>query len=209
MGTKAIFFDIDGTLWDEKFQIPESTKKAFEMLKNNGHLTFICSGRTLSYIQDERLLALGFDGIVAGCGTYVEKAGEVLFYKRIEEEVLERTLKILKPYHYPVVLEGREYLYVDEDTFADDPFLKVLQATVADRLRPITGNEHRLEASKLSIDIRGRECKGVLDRLSKDYDIIYHGTDFVELVPGNFSKATGIVSVCRLHTKTPMLLGTV
>lgn len=44
MGTKAIFFDIDGTLWDEKFQIPESTKKAFEMLKNNGHLTFICSG---------------------------------------------------------------------------------------------------------------------------------------------------------------------
>ena len=105
MGTKAIFFDIDGTLWDEKFQIPESTKKAFEMLKNNGHLTFICSGRTLSYIQDERLLALGFDGIVAGCGTYVEKAGEVLFYKRIEEEVLERTLKILKPYHYPVVLE--------------------------------------------------------------------------------------------------------
>ena len=61
MGTKAIFFDIDGTLWDEKFQIPESTKKAFEMLKNNGHLTFICSGRTLSYIQDERLLALGFD----------------------------------------------------------------------------------------------------------------------------------------------------
>ena len=74
---------------------------------------------------------------------------------------------------------------MDEDTFADDPFLKVLQATVADRLRPITGNEHRLEASKLSIDIRGRECKGVLDRLSKDYDIIYHGTDFVELVPGN------------------------
>lgn len=57
---------------------------------------------------------VGLCGIVAGCGTYVEKAGEVLFYKRIEEEVLERTLKILKPYHYPVVLEGREYLYVDE-----------------------------------------------------------------------------------------------
>ncbi len=126
-----------------------------------------------------------------------KKAGEVLFYKRIEEEVLERTLKILKPYHYPIVLEGREYLYVDEDTFADDPFLKVLQATVADRLRPITGNEDQLEASKLSIDIRGRECKGVLDRLSKDYDIIYHGTDFVELVPGNFSKATGIEKTCE------------
>lgn len=85
MGTKAIFFDIDGTLWDEKFQIPESTKKAFEMLKNNGHLTFICSGRTLSYIQDERLLALGFDGIVAGCGTYVEKAARFFFINGLKK----------------------------------------------------------------------------------------------------------------------------
>ncbi len=66
--------------YGEKISDTGKYKKAFEMLKNNGHLTFICSGRTLSYIQDERLLALGFDGIVAGCGTYVEKAGEVLFF---------------------------------------------------------------------------------------------------------------------------------
>ena len=84
MGIKAIFFDIDGTLWDDKFQIPDSTKEAFKLLKRNGHLTFICTGRTRSYIQDERLLSLGFDGIVAGCGTYIEKDKEIIFYKKIE-----------------------------------------------------------------------------------------------------------------------------
>lgn len=197
MGTKAIFFDIDGTLWDEQFHIPDSTKKAFEMLRKNGHLTFICTGRTRGYIQDERLLSLGFDGIVAGCGTYIEKDGEIIFYKRIDNELLKDTLEVLRPLHYPIVLEGREYLYADAESFADDPFLKVLQSSVADRLRPIRGNEEHLEVSKLSIDIRGRECRKALEPLSDKFDVIYHGTDFVELVPKNFSKATGIACACE------------
>lgn len=197
MGTKAIFFDIDGTLWDEKFQIPDSTKKAFGMLRENGHLTFICTGRTRSYIQDERLLSLGFDGIVAGCGTYIEKDGKVIFYKKIEPELLKRTLEYLKPYRYPLVFEGRNHLYVDAEAFADDPFLQVLQSSVPEHILPIWENEEALEASKLSIDIRGRECREVLEKLSDEFDIIYHGTDFVELVPKGFSKATGIACACE------------
>lgn len=42
----------------------------------NGQLAFLCSGRTRAFIQDERLLALGFDGIVAGCGTWIEMDGK-------------------------------------------------------------------------------------------------------------------------------------
>lgn len=197
MGTKAIFFDIDGTLWDDHFRIPDSTVKAFQMLRENGHLTFICTGRTRSYIQDERLFALGFDGLVAGCGTYIEKDGEILFYRPIERGLLRQTLAYLKPHHYPIVLEGREYLFVDAEAFADDPFLKVLQSSVPDQLLPIWENEDSLEASKLSIDIRGRECRQVLEQLSDDFDAIYHGTDFVELVPRGFSKATGIACACE------------
>lgn len=83
MSRKAVFFDIDGTLWDEHFVIPESTKEAIRKLRENGHLAFLCSGRTRAFIQDERLLALGFDGIVAGCGTWIEMDGKTLFYKKI------------------------------------------------------------------------------------------------------------------------------
>ncbi|MCI8326998.1 MAG: HAD family hydrolase [Lachnospiraceae bacterium] len=197
MGRKAIFFDIDGTIWDEKFQIPESTKQAFQMLKERGHLTFLCTGRTMSYIRDEHLFALGFDGIVAGCGTYIEKDGEIIFYKKIEPEILHKTLEFLKPYHYPVILEGREYLYVDAEAFGDDSFLQVLQDTIPEQLMPLWENEKCLEVSKLSIDIRGRECREVLKQLSDDFDVIYHGMDFVELVPRDFSKATGIACACE------------
>ena len=49
---KAIFFDIDGTLWDDKQQIPDSTVEALRMLKENGHYLFLCSGRTRIFIPE-------------------------------------------------------------------------------------------------------------------------------------------------------------
>ena len=69
---KAVFFDIDGTLWDFKMNIPESTKEALKELRKNGHYAFLCSGRSRSNIKSPKLLALGFDGIVAACGTHIE-----------------------------------------------------------------------------------------------------------------------------------------
>ena len=63
--SKLIFFDIDGTLWDEKMIIPESTKEAIAKLKEKGHKTFICSGRPRANIMEESLHELGFDGIIA------------------------------------------------------------------------------------------------------------------------------------------------
>ena len=74
-----IFFDIDGTLWDEKMQIPESTIPTIKQLQKNGHKTFLCSGRSSSNINDKRLLGIGFDGIVAACGNHVEMDGKVLY----------------------------------------------------------------------------------------------------------------------------------
>ena len=72
----AIFFDIDGTLWDRDNNIPQSTKEAIHQLQENGHQTFLCSGRTRVFINSEELLGMGFDGIVCGCGTFIEYKGK-------------------------------------------------------------------------------------------------------------------------------------
>lgn len=49
---KAAFFDIDGTIWNIHSEIPESTVKAIRLLRENGHLAFLCSGRSRAYIRD-------------------------------------------------------------------------------------------------------------------------------------------------------------
>lgn len=62
---KAVFFDIDGTLWDEHMQIPDSTRTAIRALRETGNYAFLCSGRSRANIRSEKLLELGFDGIIA------------------------------------------------------------------------------------------------------------------------------------------------
>ena len=64
MEKSAVFFDIDGTLWNYDKYIPDSTRVAIKKLRENGHLAFICSGRARAFIQDKDLLSLGFDCII-------------------------------------------------------------------------------------------------------------------------------------------------
>ena len=92
MNGKLIFFDIDGTLWDYHNMIPESTKLAIKKLKENGHKTFINTGRSRGFVRNKELLNLGFDGIVSGCGTMIEMNGKTLFCHELAKNVVEDTL---------------------------------------------------------------------------------------------------------------------
>ena len=68
---KIVFFDIDGTLIDgPTHQIPQSAVEAIRKLRENGHLAFINTGRTLVSIEP-RIREIGFDGLVCGCGTHI------------------------------------------------------------------------------------------------------------------------------------------
>ena len=46
MRRKAVFFDIDGTLWDEQSVMPDSVWAAIQEMKAAGHAVLICSGRS-------------------------------------------------------------------------------------------------------------------------------------------------------------------
>ena len=55
---KIIFFDIDGTLSDFTGNILQSTKDGIKKLRGNGHLAFICTGRSRAQINKHRTLRL-------------------------------------------------------------------------------------------------------------------------------------------------------
>ena len=194
---KGIFFDIDGTLWTKDMMIPDSTKEAIRKLKENKCLVFISSGRTRAFIQDPGLLSLGFDGILSGCGTSVNFRGEELLYKMISNEIVDATLKVLRKYEMPVVLEGRTFQYVDAEDFQGDPFLEVLRRDVGERLLGIRENHMNWEISKFSAVIKKDSYTKALEELSCWYDFLVHGTKVVEGVPKGYSKATGIQADCE------------
>lgn len=92
---KVLFFDIDGTLIPFQKTMPESTQRALEKAKANGHKIVICSGRSRSQIQNS-LEVVKFDGYVMDSGSYVEDQGKVIFQHIIENEELEFLIQELE-----------------------------------------------------------------------------------------------------------------
>lgn len=194
---KVVFFDIDGTLWDNKQQIPDSTREALLQLKKNGHYLFICSGRTRVFIPDEALMPLGFDGIVAGCGTYGEFQGKTEFYHKIELEQIKKDSEYLNKLKAAYILEGRYALYIDEGRFEDE-FYNEMQKTLGDNLLRVTGNENQFEVSKFCVNYMQEHQQELEQELEKRYDIIHRDGGFMEIVPKGFNKATGIQQMCEI-----------
>ncbi len=196
-GKKAVFFDIDGTIWDYKNYIPDSTREALRRLRKNGHSAFICSGRTRAYIQDPALFELGFDGIVSGCGTMIEHEGEVCLYKILENDLVTRTLKIIRDFGMRPIVEGKDYLYLEYDDFKDDMYGQKLMGEIKDRIRGIEECRGEWECSKLSCDTFGCNIPECREILKDEFDFIVHTNAVIEMVPKGFSKATGMKAVAE------------
>lgn len=194
---KAVFFDIDGTLWDEHGVIPKSTREGIKRLRENGILAFICSGRTRGFIRDERLLSLGFDGMIGGCGTYIEYDGDILYYHRLDNKIVHKGVEVLTKYQMPFILEGKEYLYID-DRMEGIKYAERLKADMGEYLLPVFGNEDSWEVSKFSTASKDESYLMAIQELAEHFDCLVHGMHAIEFVPKGFSKASGIQKACEL-----------
>ena len=107
-----LFFDIDGTLLTEgqNRYIPQSTMQGIRHLQARGHKCFINTGRAKAELTDE-MLHLGFDGIICGCGTYIEYQQKPLFHHEISRELSDAILSSLENCRLEWVLEGTHDIY--------------------------------------------------------------------------------------------------
>ena len=196
--SKLVFFDIDGTIWDEKMIIPESTARTIAQLKENGHKTFLCSGRSRGSIRAEELLALGFDGIVASCGNHIEMNGDIIYERILPSELVHRSIRLLRECHMPVVLEGPEYLWIDEQGFEEDPYVDYLFNIMGDAARLLQDPEEDFYINKFSADILpDTDYERIRRELGGDFTFLEHDGNVVEFVPKGTSKATGIQWLCN------------
>ena len=114
MQRKLIFLDIDGTLTPAGSNIPPaSALDAVRRARAQGHLVFLCTGRNPAMLAP--VLALGFDGAVAGAGGYVFAGDEVLFDCPMTKEQLDLGMKLLKENGVFLTIEARDATWGDED----------------------------------------------------------------------------------------------
>ena len=105
---KALFFDVDGTLLDEKnHQIPESALQAIRRTRELGNKVFINSGRTSGMLKKVMGL-VSVDGFLCGCGTELIYSGTPVYYYKLSNELKEQIKQVSDKYGMLMYLEGRD-----------------------------------------------------------------------------------------------------
>lgn len=110
---KAIFFDIDGTLYSHKtYQVPKSALKALEQLQKQGILLFTSTGRHMLMIEYLLGSQIPFDGHISLTGQICLDREKQIFYRNpICREDTEKIIKFFNKKTVPLTLmeENRRY----------------------------------------------------------------------------------------------------
>lgn len=88
---RIIFLDVDGTILGHGSSVSDSTVSAIRSARANGHLVFICTGRSANDIPVP-VRAIGFDGAVTNGGAYATWGTELIVSHPMPREATQRLI---------------------------------------------------------------------------------------------------------------------
>ena len=195
--TKAIFFDIDGTLINihhKKTSISLPVKKAIRELRAAGHHTFIASGRPWAYLSDELTQEGLFDGFVLMNGAVVILDGEIIFRQDMPLATVKEMVALAESHGLEYILESHPYVYLRENFKGLENVYRNIDIDVNKFIRDFDMSE--VKAAKLEFLCDTPGANGVFEKL-----LSWHGVTglidptlrkYMELYSSDISKATGI-----------------
>ncbi len=125
---KAVFFDLDGTLFSHKTnRIPESALAAMRALQEKGILVVLCTGRHTSELRSLGLLDYPYDGYVLLNGQLsLGKDLEVVSAVPFEGAAKQTMLDMFRRKEVPLILIEKDRMYI---SFVNE-YVKKAQAAV-------------------------------------------------------------------------------
>lgn len=111
---KIIFIDVDGTLCNDSGLVPESAAVAIKEARKNGHLIYLCTGRSKAEIYDF-IMEIGFDGIIGAGGGFVEIGNEMLYHKRVSAANVKHLVDFFNKHNIDFYIESNGGLYASDN----------------------------------------------------------------------------------------------
>ncbi|WP_459478882.1 Cof-type HAD-IIB family hydrolase [Clostridium saccharoperbutylacetonicum] len=111
---KIIFIDVDGTLCNDEGFVPESAAIAVKEARKNGHLVYLCTGRSKAEIYDY-IMEIGFDGIIGAGGGFVEVGNKMLYHKKVSEENVRHLVEFFNKHNVDFYIESNGGLYASKN----------------------------------------------------------------------------------------------
>ena len=107
MEVKAVFFDIDGTLVNDRKSVLKSTKEAIKIVKNQGVLVGVATGRGPFFVKD-LMDDLNLDFAVTYNGQYIFNKERVLFASPIDKRSLRQVIAYAKENRKEIAMGTRQ-----------------------------------------------------------------------------------------------------
>ncbi|MDR0461997.1 MAG: HAD family hydrolase [Christensenellaceae bacterium] len=96
MKTKAIFIDLDGTLFNSKREISACNKKALEDIKARGYMPVICTGRTIERVISYQIDSVDYVIFNNGGGILDAKNNKVIFENLMKKSSVDAVRDLCK-----------------------------------------------------------------------------------------------------------------
>lgn len=112
---KAIFFDVDGTLYSHTTcEISESTRRSLDRLKEAGIKYIVATGRHMLELQDMPVLDIEYDGYITLNGQLCLDEKKQLFYgNAIEGTEKECLVRLFKEKTLPIMFIEENRMYIN------------------------------------------------------------------------------------------------
>ena len=208
---KILFFDIDGTLIDHSGQIPPSAREALHLAKEEGHLRFLCTGRTCSMLPPS-VVDLGFDGMVGGAGTYARVGEKVLLDRELTSDEVKASLSWLCKDRFGFLYEGRDCVHVMPWEHYENPALYKEHIRHIGAPYEVIDLSHpdQIHTAKFSVMMEAGHWEygqQMIEALKNRFHVVIHQTSvkpaaaeqapegLIEFLPNGYNKATGIQMV--------------
>ena len=208
--SKAVFFDIDGTILDRQNGIAEITPRvasAMKKLQAEGDKIFIATGRPCAFIYKE-LLEFGFDGFVTSNGALELAGGEVIFESKLDMAGVKKICAIADAENIEYILQSYPNTYLKRNSPACEKFCDKIGVDYTKFIRDFDIGE--IEISKM-------ECMS-LRQDAENLDVVYKKMlstpgftgwadpfhyKTMEIYSDKVSKATGILEMLK-HFNIPV-----
>ena len=193
----AVFFDIDGTLVDERQEIylpTQKTKEALRRLQDKGYLIGVATGRAKCYLPR---LDIDFDCYITCNGAVCEVDGKEIVNDHIPEADLRRLITYMEKEKLGYDLETSSCCYIDPK--AEQVFWKMMQVFHIEN----TGNfqlftdPSGLKINKILITFEEEEQMEKMRRFCGEefFVLRHHKNNSADVGKKGMSKAKGIQAV--------------
>ena len=202
--TKAIFFDIDGTLLDGNggiYNLTDRVKTALKRLKSAGHYIFIATGRPYAFLQSE-ILNFGFDGYVLLNGALVIVDGKIISQSTLDKSAVKKVCEYAESEQIEYILESHPQIYFRRNAGAIEDFFRKIRVDYKNFVRDFEIDE--VETFKIECVTFRRDSEN-LDKIYKKILAMDGFTGWsdpfrfksLEVSSNKISKADGIFSILK------------